>query len=43
MPHCSRVVFMIPVGADGEPRPDLIRKKKPRILDPKRWDVPYHQ
>jgi len=35
---------MIPVGSDGEPRPDLVvRRKKPRILDDKRWDIPYHK
>lgn len=34
---------MIPVGSEGELRYDLLPRKKPKVLDPKRWDLPYHQ
>jgi hypothetical protein len=39
---------MIPVGSDGEPRPDLLVKRRIRIPDiagdPRnKWDIPYHR
>ena len=39
---------MIPIGSDGEPRPDLLANRKiyaPDLLgDPrKKWDIPYHR
>lgn len=39
---------MIPLGSDGEPRPDLVIKRKSEAYAPEdhrksKWDMPYHQ
>ena len=39
----SSLMPMTPVGTDKELHSNLILRKKPKIIDPKRWDVPYHQ
>jgi hypothetical protein len=39
---------MIPLGGDGEPRPDLVIKRKSEAYvfedcRKSKWDMPYHQ
>ena len=50
MPHfvCTRDMAMIPVGADGEPRLDLLIRKPMTIANcedyrKSKWDMSYHQ
>jgi hypothetical protein len=41
-------MVMIPLGSDGDPRPDLLIKKQRAYCpfendDRGKWDTPYHQ